>query len=112
MILSLLPHVNWERMLSATIETLYMTLIAAFFSFILGLLLGLILFLTSPGQLLENKWIHRLFSAFVNIFRSIPFVILIILLLDFTKLLMGTMLGPNAALPALIIGSAPFTVVS
>lgn len=108
MILSVLPHVNWDKMLSATIETLYMTLVASVFSFLLGIGLGLILFLTGPGQLLENKWIHRFFSAFVNIFRSIPFVILIILLLDFTKLLVGTMLGPNAALPTLIIGSAPF----
>ena len=46
--------------------------------------------------------------SFVNIFRSIPFVILIILLLPFTKWLVGSMLGPNAALPALIIGAAPF----
>ena len=47
-------------------------------------------------------------AAVVNIFRSIPFLILIILLLGFTKILVGSILGPNAALPALIIGSAPF----
>ena len=85
-----------------------MTTISAIFVFFLGLIIGLVLFLTSPNQLLENKWINRILSALVNVFRSIPFVILIILLLNFTKLLVGTMLGPNAALPALIIGAAPF----
>lgn len=108
MFLSLFPNVHFDKMLEATIETLYMTTISAIFVFFLGLIIGLVLFLTSPNQLLENKWINRILSALVNIFRSIPFVILIILLLNFTKLLVGTMLGPNAALPALIIGASPF----
>lgn len=108
MILSLLPNVHWDKMYEATVETIYMTFIASICVFILGLIIGLILFLTSPNQLLENKWINRILSAFVNIFRSIPFVILMILLLPFTKWLIGTMLGPNAAMPALIIGAAPF----
>lgn len=104
----LFPNVRIEKMFDATIETLYMSFIACFFVFILGLIIGLILFLTSPNQLLENKWINRSLSALVNIFRSIPFVILIILLLPFTKWLIGSMLGPNAAMPALIIGASPF----
>lgn len=108
MFLSLLSNVRFDKMFSATIETLYMTTISAIFVFFLGLIIGLILFLTSPNQLLENSWINRILSTLVNIFRSIPFVILIILLLNFTKLLVGTILGPNAALPALIIGAAPF----
>ncbi|MDE5977196.1 MAG: ABC transporter permease [Turicibacter sp.] len=108
MLLSFLPNINWEKMFLATAETLYMTIIAAIFVFILGLMIGLTLFLTAPNQLLENRWINRILSAFVNVFRSIPFVILIILLMNVTKFLVGTMLGPNAALPALIIGSAPF----
>ena len=108
MFLSLLPNVRFDKMIEATIETLYMTTISAIFVFFLGLIIGLVLFLTSPNQLLENKWINRILSALVNVFRSIPFVILIILLLNFTKLLVGTMLGPNAALPSLIIGASPF----
>ena len=108
MFLSLFPNVHFDKIFEATIETLYMTTISAIFVFFLGLIIGLILFLTSPNQLLENKWINRILSALVNIFRSIPFVILIILLLNLTKLLVGTMLGPNAALPALIIGASPF----
>lgn len=108
MILSLLPNVRLDKMYEATIETIYMTLIASICVFILGLIIGLVLFLTSSNQLFENKWINRILSAFVNIFRSIPFVILVILLLPFTKWLVGTMLGPNAAMPALIVGAAPF----
>lgn len=108
MFLSLFPNVRFDKIFEATIETLYMTTISAIFVFFLGLIIGLVLFLTSPNQLLENKWINRILSALVNVFRSIPFVILIILLLNFTKLLVGSILGPNAALPALIIGASPF----
>ena len=85
MFLSLLPNVRFDKMIEATIETLYMTTISAIFVFFLGLIIGLVLFLTSSNQLLENKWINRILSALVNVFRSIPFVILIILLLNFTK---------------------------
>ena len=72
------------------------------------LFLGLLLFLTSSGNLWENKLINSIIAAIVNIFRSIPFVILIVLLIPFTKVIVGSMIGENAALPALIIGSAPF----
>jgi D-methionine transport system permease protein len=56
----------------------------------------------------ENKPVNTVISAFVNIFRSIPFIILIVLLIPLTMLLVGSMIGENAALPALIIGAAPF----
>ncbi|MCA0163492.1 MULTISPECIES: methionine ABC transporter permease [Bacillus] len=102
------PNVDLEVIWNATGETVYMTLIALAFAFAIGIILGLLLFLTSKGGLWENKPINAIIGAVVNIFRSIPFIILIILLLGFTKLIMGTILGPNAALPALVIGSAPF----
>jgi len=104
----MLDNVNWQNMLNATTETLYMTFFATVFVFIFGLIIGLVLFLTSPYQILENKWINGILSAFVNIFRSIPFIILVVLLIPLTRALVGTMLGPTAALPALIIGAAPF----
>ena len=102
------PNVDWENMWVATEETLYMTGISVVFTFIFGILLGLLLFLTSKGNLWENRLVNVVTSGFVNIFRSIPFIILIVLLLGFTKYLMGTVRGPNGALPALIIGAAPF----
>ncbi|ALM28003.1 methionine ABC transporter permease [Bacillus pumilus] len=102
------PNVDLDVIWSATGETVYMTLISLAFAFVIGIILGLLLFLTGKGGLWENKPINAVIGAVVNIFRSIPFIILIILLLGFTKLIMGTILGPNAALPALVIGSAPF----
>ncbi|MGH2319337.1 methionine ABC transporter permease [Planococcus sp. SE5232] len=108
MIDSLFPNVDWDSMWEATLETLYMTALSTVFTFVIGLALGIILFLTAPKQLWANKVVNWLTGAFVNIFRSIPFIILIILLIPFTLFLMGSIRGPNAALPALIIGSAPF----
>ncbi|TWT03278.1 ABC transporter permease [Planococcus sp. CPCC 101016] len=108
MIDTLFPNVDWDNMWEATIETLYMTALSTLFTFIIGLALGILLFLTAPKQLWANKVVNWLTGAFVNIFRSIPFIILIILLIPFTLFLMGSIRGPNAALPALIIGSAPF----
>jgi D-methionine transport system permease protein len=108
MLSELLPNVKWEKVITATNETLYMTGISVIATFILGIILGLLLFLTSKGNIWESKSLNSFIAAIVNIFRSIPFIILIILLIPFTKTLVGTILGANAALPALIIGAAPF----
>ncbi|MED3842982.1 ABC transporter permease [Geobacillus stearothermophilus] len=108
MLANLLPNVQWETMWAATVETLYMTGVAVAATFVLGIVLGLLLFLTEKGNLWENRFVNTVIAAFVNIFRSIPFIILIILLIPFTTWLVGTMLGANAALPALVIGAAPF----
>ncbi|WP_408007547.1 methionine ABC transporter permease [Pseudalkalibacillus sp. A8] len=108
MLITLFPNVDWEDMWEATLETLYMTGISVSATFLLGIILGLLLFLTERGNLWQNRPIQLVIAAVVNIFRSIPFIILIILLVPFTTWLVGTMLGANAALPALIIGAAPF----
>lgn len=86
------PNVDITELWTATYETLYMTVIALVFSFIIGAILGLLLFLTGKGSLWENKIINTVIAAVVNIFRSIPFLILIILLLGFTKILVGSIL--------------------
>ncbi|MGE7113596.1 methionine ABC transporter permease [Lysinibacillus sp. NPDC047702] len=108
MLTNLFPNVDWERMWTATYETLYMTAFSTVVTFILGLVIGIVLFLTSPHQLWANKIVNFLTGSLVNIFRSLPFILLIILLIPFTKFLFGTIRGANAALPALIIGAAPF----
>jgi D-methionine transport system permease protein len=108
MLANLLPNVQWDMIWAATVETLYMTGVSVVATFILGTILGLLLFLTSKGNLWENRLANMIIAAIVNIFRSIPFIILIILLIPFTKFVVGTILGANAALPALIIGAAPF----
>jgi D-methionine transport system permease protein len=102
------PNVQWDVVLEATKETLYMSAISVFVTFILGLALGLALYLTAPGNLWENKILNSIIAIIVNVFRSIPFIILIILLIPFTRFIVGTMLGAEAALPALIVGAAPF----
>ncbi|UAL46849.1 methionine ABC transporter permease [Sutcliffiella horikoshii] len=104
----MLERVNWDKMWEATLETLYMSSISVVATFILGIVLGLLLFLTAKGNIWESRLINGLVAAFVNIFRSIPFVILIFLLIPFTRFIMDTIIGANAALPALIIGAAPF----
>lgn len=100
--------IDWQAMWDATVQTLYMSAISVVATFILGIILGLLLFLTTKGNMWENKPVNTVISAFVNIFRSIPFIILIVLLIPLTMLLVGSMIGENAALPALIIGAAPF----
>lgn len=91
-----------------TIETIVMTLVSGFFGFVLGLPMGIFLFLTRKGQLLENKVSHQIVSVIVNIFRSIPFIILIVWMIPFTRTIVGTSIGVLAALVPLSIGSAPF----
>lgn len=108
MIESLFPHLRLDQLWDAAWETLYMTAIAGLATLVLGIALGVLLFLTSKGQLLQNRAIYSLISVLVNVFRSIPFIILIVLLIPFTKSLVGTILGADAALPALIVGAAPF----
>ncbi|AWQ46988.1 methionine ABC transporter permease [Serratia marcescens] len=108
MIESLFPHLRLDQLWDATWETLYMTGIAGLATLVLGIVLGVLLFLTSKGQLWQNRAVYSLISVLVNIFRSIPFIILIVLLIPFTKSLIGTILGADAALPALIVGAAPF----
>ncbi|AGQ30095.1 Methionine import system permease protein MetP [Serratia liquefaciens] len=108
MLESLFPHLRLDSLLNATWETLYMTGIAGLATLVLGIVLGVLLFLTSRGQLLQNRAVYSLISVLVNVFRSIPFIILIVLLIPFTKTLIGTILGADAALPALIVGAAPF----
>ncbi|MEB7541744.1 methionine ABC transporter permease [Enterobacter huaxiensis] len=105
---NLFPHLKWDQLWAATLETLYMTALSGVATFVLGIVLGLALFLTARGGLFHNRAVYSVISIVVNVFRSIPFIILIVLLIPFTKTIVGTILGANAALPALIVGAAPF----
>lgn len=95
-------------LLSGTAETIFMTFVSGFFAFTLGLPTGVLLFLTRKGQILENRAINGFLSVTVNIFRSIPFIILIVWMIPFTRVLVGTSIGMSAALVPLSIGAAPF----
>ena len=95
-------------LLKGTWETIIMTFLAGFFGFIIGLPLGVILFLTRKGQFLENTTVNRILSFLINIFRSIPFIILIVWMIPFTRAIVGTSIGVSAALVPLSVGAAPF----
>ncbi|MCD0466653.1 methionine ABC transporter permease MetI [Flavobacterium sp. ENC] len=95
-------------LVQGTLETIVMTFLAGFFGFLLGLPSGILLFLTRKGQILEHVVFNRVLSVIVNIFRSIPFIILIVWMIPFTRTLVGTSIGVSAALVPLSIGAAPF----
>lgn len=97
-----------QLLLQGLWETVIMTFAAGFFGFLIGLPAGIVLFLTRKGQLLENTIYHRTLSAVVNVFRSIPFIILIVWMIPFTRSVVGTSIGVSAALVPLSIGAAPF----
>lgn len=89
-------------------ETIYMTFISAFFAYILGLPLGIMLCVTDKGGIHPIPWLNKILGFIVNIFRSIPFVILMIAMLPAAKLIVGTSLGNKAMIVTLIIAAAPY----
>ena len=101
-------RVNWIKVQDKTIETLIMTFESLIAVFLVGLFLGLLLYLTSNSKSTFGRGFYAVVTAIVNIFRAIPFIILIVLLIPFTKALVGTIIGVQAAIPALIISAAPF----
>lgn len=97
-----------ELLVKGTSETIVMTFVSGFFGFALGLPTGILLFLTRKNQILDQPVLNRSLSVLVNIFRSIPFIILIVWMIPFTRALVGTSIGVSAALVPLSIGAAPF----
>lgn len=89
-------------------ETIYFTFISAFFSYIIGLPLGVLLNVTSSDGIKPVPWLNRILGFIVNIFRSIPFVILMVAMLPVAKLIVGTSLGNKAMIVTLIIAAAPY----
>lgn len=103
-----MPDSTLLLLLKGLRETVFMTFASGFFGFLIGLPTGICLYLTQPGQLMANKWYHRILSFLINVFRSVPFIILIVWMIPFTRILAGTSIGVTAALVPLSIGVAPF----
>jgi len=97
-----------ELLKVATLETLSMVLLSTGFTVLLGLPLGVILVVTSKGHLLENQILNSLLSYIVNIARSLPFIILMIFIIPFTRLVVGTSIGTRAAIVPLVVAAIPF----
>ncbi|ETT78915.1 binding-protein-dependent transport systems inner membrane component [Paenibacillus sp. FSL R7-277] len=100
--------INWEEMLEATIATLKMIAISGIFTIILGLPLGIVLYLWGKSNNVIIRVVYSVLSFVVNILRSVPFIILMVALIPFSKAIMGTSIGVLGTIPALVIGAAPF----
>lgn len=97
-----------ELVLSSFFETIYMVLLSTIFSIILGLPLGIILVLTQKDGLLENVQLNKWLNSIINTARSIPFIILIIVLFPLSRIVVGTSIGSTAAIVPLSIAASPF----
>jgi D-methionine transport system permease protein len=101
-------NIFWPDIGQALLDTLAMLSGSLLLTLILGIALGVLLFLTDRGQVSESLLANRLLGVFVNILRSIPFVILLIVMIPLTLWMMGTSLGVAGAIPPLVAGAAPF----
>jgi len=95
-------------MFPSILQTLYMVFVSTLFTILLGMPLGIILVTTSKGHIMENSTIYEILSYIVNIGRSLPFVILMIFIFPFTRFLVGTSIGTNAAIVPLVVAAIPF----
>lgn len=100
--------VDWADIWVATSDTMIMLSSSLFFTVLIGLPLGVLLFLCSPRQLLEQKGVYSVLSFVINAIRSLPFIILLIVMIPTTILITGTSLGVAGAIPPLVVGASTF----
>ena len=96
-----------EAIVSGIFETFEMTLFASLFSYIVGMPLGVILYATSKGRILQNRIINGIIGFIVNVARSLPFLILLVLLIPFTRFVVGSSIGTVASIVPLTVGAVP-----
>ena len=101
-------NIDWSEILQASLDTFWMLGGSLLFTVILGLPLGVLLFLTGPKQLFANRGVYGVLAFIVNVLRSLPFIILLIVLIPLTVILVGTSLGVAGAIPPLVVGATPF----
>ena len=97
-----------ELFVEGTVDTLTMTLWASFFAYVIGIPLGIVLVLTGPNGLHPNRFISTVVGWIVNIGRSVPFIILLVAIIPFTRLIVGTSLGVRGAIVPLVVTATPF----
>lgn len=106
--MSFFANVAWDEIGRATVDTLLMLGGSLSLTVLFGVPLGVLLYLTGRGRLVANPILNALLSFVVNVLRSVPFIILLIVMLPVTVLLVGTSLGVQGAIPPLVVGAAPF----
>lgn len=97
-----------KLMLDGLGETMYMVIVSTVLAYILGLPLGVILTITDEGGIAPSKIVNKILGFIVNMLRSVPFLILLVAILPFTRFVVGTTLGSTATIVPLVVGSAPF----
>ncbi|MRT57076.1 methionine ABC transporter permease MetI [Enterobacteriaceae bacterium RIT693] len=98
----------WPLLLDGTLDTLYMVGLAAFFTVLIGLPLGVLLFLTRRDGALPAPRLNQVLGSIINVGRSLPFIVLLIALIPLTRIIVGTTLGSTAAVVPITIGAFPF----
>lgn len=101
-------NIYGELLLYSTLETLYMTFVATLFSYLLGVPLGVALSITKKGGIASSPTFNSVAGWIVNVLRSVPFIILMVFVIPFTRFITGTSIGPNAGNVPLIIAATPF----
>lgn len=104
----LLENLNIDQLIVALNETLFMTFTSLILSVVFGLIIGILLYCTQSGGLYKNKVVNVISDFIINVLRAIPFIILLFILIPFTKMMVGTMLGAKAAIPSLAFAATPF----
>ena len=97
----------WKMIGSGIIETLQMTVISTLLSYLIGLPIGVLLVTTSKGHILQNRVVNTVLGTIMNIVRSIPFLILLVVLIPFTRFVTGSSIGTTATIVPLTIGAIP-----
>lgn len=90
------------------LQSIYMIVVSSIIAYIIGLPVGILLVVTDKEGISPNLPLNKVLGVIVNLLRSVPFIILIIAIMPFTRLVVGTTLGPNAVIVALVVGSAPY----
>lgn len=98
----------WDLMRQGVFDTLYMTIPATFFAYVVGLPLGVLLVITSPSHIRPNPTLNNVVGTIVNFLRSIPFIILLVMLFDVTRLVMGSAIGTRAVIFPLFVSAFPY----
>jgi D-methionine transport system permease protein len=100
--------VFWPQLVDGILATLIMVFVSLVFSIILGFPLGVVLVVTRPDHILENRIVFTVLNTVINIFRSVPFIILLVAIIPFTRLITGSSIGTAAAIVPLIFYAAPY----
>lgn len=106
--IKMLDEAGIKMLMNGFMETLFMIGFSAFFSYVIGLPLGILLFTVNKDGIMENKGLYRILDVIVNIVRSIPFLILLLLVMPITKMIVGKTYGVGGTVVPLIVAAAPF----